>query len=56
MNPERVESPSESSGFLAEDDVPGASLQGQDPELLKFQSSSAGCNAGGHLRKGENRN
>ena len=36
MNPEeRVESPGESSGFLAEDDVLGASLQGRDPELLK---------------------
>ena len=30
-----MESPSESSGFLAGDDVPAASLQGRDPELLK---------------------
>ena len=36
MNPEEmVESAGESSGFLAEDDVPGASLQGRNPELLK---------------------
>ena len=36
MNPEeRVESAGESSGFLAEDDVPGASLQERNPELLK---------------------
>ena len=57
MNPEeRVESPAESSAFLAEDDMPGASLKGRDPEILKFQSSSAGCNAGEHLPKGENPN
>ena len=36
MNPEEmVESAGESSGFLAEDEVPGASLQGRNPELLK---------------------
>ena len=36
MNTEEgLDSPGESSGFLPEDAVPGASLKGRDPELLK---------------------